>query len=88
METTPLHPVQRAGLTCCLASRKLFLSRGMLHAAAKAARKRSAMQGVWSWADLPSTAAPAQEESLGVIVLEVLRDSKMVGWQERKRLVT
>lgn len=76
VETTPLHPVQRAGLTCCLASRQLFLSRGMLQAAANAARKRSATHGLWSWADLPSTAAPAQGQSLGV-VLRVLRGSRM-----------
>lgn len=62
----------------------------MLHAAANAARKRSATHGLWSWADLPSTAAPAQGQSSGVIVLKVLRGSKMGldGKREKVRFVT
>lgn len=62
----------------------------MLHAAANAARKRSAAPGLWSWADLASTAAPAQGQSWGVIVLKVLRGSSigLDGKREKVRLVT
>lgn len=61
----------------------------MLHAAANAARKRSATHGLWSWADLPSTAAPAQGQSWG-LVLKVLRGSRvgLDGKREKVKLVT